>query len=80
MLACYVDILGTVQSNRAGGVSTELHVHKRCRTVEDLCAFDFLLCSRAPLAAPCEETVLKIARLPSGGYFDIPGIALVCCI
>ena len=75
MLACYIDILDTVQSSRAGRVATECHVHKRCRSVEDVHAFDFLLCSRAPLAAPCEEAVLKIARLPSGGYFDIPSIA-----
>ena len=45
--------------------------------VEELHAFDFLLCSRAPLAALCEETILKIARLSSRAYFNISRLAQV---
>ena len=46
--------------------------------MEESRAFDFLLCSRAPLAASCEETILKIARLSSRAYFNISRLAQVC--
>ena len=45
--------------------------------MEESHSFDFLLCSRAPLAAPCEETILKIARLSSRAYFNISRLAQV---
>ena len=45
--------------------------------MEESRAFDFVLCSRAPLAALCEETILKIARLSSRAYFNISRLAQV---
>ena len=39
--------------------------------------FDFLLCRRDALAAPCQEAVLKTARFSTEGYFNIPNFAPV---
>ena len=39
--------------------------------------FDFLLCRRDALAAPCQEAVLKTARFSTRGYFNIPNFAPV---
>ena len=39
--------------------------------------FDFLLCRRDALAAPCQEAVLKTARFSTRGYFNIPNVAPV---
>jgi len=45
--------------------------------VEVMRPFDFLLCRRDALAAPCQEAVLKTARFSTRGYFNIPNVAPV---
>jgi len=45
--------------------------------VEVMRPFDFLLCRRDALAAPCQEAVLKTARFSTRGYFNIPNFAPV---